>query len=147
MFFVGGITQAPRELTPSAFSVPLHFQMDFRSWLKRLMIHTKINFLAYSHFEWVYYNIHMIFLLFRLDYERPRKHFESGGALAKRITFVYDLNQTIFCRSKPERYFLKIWSLYSLADMVLTESLYYCKKGTFFSAKEGIHSRKTFFVL
>jgi hypothetical protein len=27
--------------------------------------------------------------------QRPRKHFESGGALTKRGTFVYDQNQTI----------------------------------------------------
>ena len=42
--------------------------------------------------------------------QRPRKHFESGGALA----IVYDQNQTILCRSRAERKFLKIWSLYNV---------------------------------
>jgi hypothetical protein len=42
-------------------------------------------------------------------YQRPRKHFESGGALAKRGTFVYDQNQTILCC-------LKIWSLYNVVN-------------------------------
>jgi hypothetical protein len=37
------------------------------------------------------------------------KHFH--GALAKRGTFVYDQNQTILCRSRAERKFLKIRSL------------------------------------
>jgi hypothetical protein len=53
--------------------------------------------------------------------ERPRKHFESGGALAKRGTFVYDQNRTILFRTlfferfyKTERKFLKIWSLYDV---------------------------------
>jgi hypothetical protein len=31
-------------------------------------------------------------------WQRPRKHFESGGALVQRGTFVYDQNQTILCR-------------------------------------------------
>jgi hypothetical protein len=35
--------------------------------------------------------------------QRPRKPFESGGALAKRGTFVYDQSQTILCRSQAER--------------------------------------------
>jgi hypothetical protein len=48
--------------------------------------------------------------------QRPRKHFESGGALAKRGTFVYDQNQTILCRSRAERKFLKIWSLYDVGN-------------------------------
>ena len=42
--------------------------------------------------------------------QSPRKHFESGGALAKRGTFVYDQNHTILCRSQAERKFLKIWN-------------------------------------
>ena len=48
--------------------------------------------------------------------QRPRKHFRSGGALAKRGTFVYDQNQTILCRSQAERKFLKIWSLYNVEN-------------------------------
>ena len=48
--------------------------------------------------------------------QRPRKHFESGGALAKRGTFVYDQNQTILCRSRTERKFLKIWSLCNVGN-------------------------------
>ena len=38
--------------------------------------------------------------------QRPRKHFESGGALAKRGTFVYDQNQTILCHLRAARTFL-----------------------------------------
>jgi hypothetical protein len=48
--------------------------------------------------------------------QRPRKHFESGGALAKRVTFVYDQYQTILCRSRAKRKFLKIWSLYNVGN-------------------------------
>ena len=48
--------------------------------------------------------------------QRPRKHFESEGALAKRGTFVYDQNQTILCRSQAERNFLKIWNLYNVGN-------------------------------
>jgi hypothetical protein len=56
--------------------------------------------------------------MFSFDHwcQRPRKHFESGGALAKRGTFVYDQNQTILCRSRAERKFLKIWSLYDVGN-------------------------------
>ena len=45
-----------------------------------------------------------------------RKHFESGGALAKRGTFVYDQNQTILCRSQAERKFLKTRNLYNVGN-------------------------------
>ena len=69
--------------------------------------------------------------------QRPRKHLESEGALAKRGTFVYDKNQTILCRSQAERKFLKIWNLYNVGN-----GLYYCKKDTFFPAKEGVQSGK-----
>ena len=48
--------------------------------------------------------------------QRPRKHFEGEGALAKRGTFVYDQNQTILCRSQAERKFLKIWNLYNVRN-------------------------------
>ena len=48
--------------------------------------------------------------------QRPRKHFEREGALAKRGTFVYDHNQTILCRSLAERKFLKIWNLYNVGN-------------------------------
>ena len=48
--------------------------------------------------------------------QRPRKHFEGEGALAKRGTFVYDQNQTILCRSQAERKFLKIWNLYNVGN-------------------------------
>ena len=48
--------------------------------------------------------------------QRPRKHFESGGALAKRGTFVYDQNETISFRSRAGRKFLKIWSLYNVGN-------------------------------
>jgi hypothetical protein len=48
--------------------------------------------------------------------QRPRKHFESGGALTKRGTFVYDQNQTILWRSRAERKFLKICSLYNVGN-------------------------------
>jgi hypothetical protein len=40
----------------------------------------------------------------------------SGGALAKRITFVYDQNQTILCRSQTERKFLKIYNLHNVGN-------------------------------
>ena len=65
--------------------------------------------------------------------QRPRKHFESEGALVKRGTFVYDQNQTKN---------LKIWNLYNVGN-----GFYYCKKGTFFPAKEGVHSRNQLFSL
>jgi hypothetical protein len=78
--------------------------------------------------------------------QRPRKHFESGGALTKRGTFVNDQNQTILWRSRAERKFLKIWSLYNVGNWPL-QSLYYCEKGIFFPEKEGVYSRNTFFVL
>jgi hypothetical protein len=48
--------------------------------------------------------------------QRPWKHFESGGALAKRGTFVYDQNEAISFRSRAERKFLKIWSLYNVGN-------------------------------
>jgi hypothetical protein len=48
--------------------------------------------------------------------QRPGKHFESGGALTKRGTFVYDHKQTILCRSRAERKFLKTWSLYNVGN-------------------------------
>jgi hypothetical protein len=48
--------------------------------------------------------------------QRPGKHFESGGALTKRGTFVYDQKQTILCRSRAERKFLKTWSLYNVGN-------------------------------
>ena len=48
--------------------------------------------------------------------QRPRKHFRSGGALAKRGTFVYDQNQTILCRSQAKRKILKIWNLYNVGN-------------------------------
>ena len=68
--------------------------------------------------------------------QRPRKHFRSGGALAKRGTFVYDQNQTILCRSQAKRKFGVSITL----EMVFTESLqslYYCEKGTFFQQKRA----------
>jgi hypothetical protein len=64
--------------------------------------------------------------------------------LAKGGTLVYDQNQTILCRSRAERKFLKIWSLYDVGNglyRVFTAA----KKGTFFPAKEGVYSRNTFF--
>ena len=70
------------------------------------------------------------------------KHFESGGALAKRGTFVYDQNQTILCRSQAERKFL---SLYNVGNG-LTESLL-LQIWHFISRKKAVHSRNTFFVL
>jgi predicted RNA-binding protein YlxR (DUF448 family) len=48
--------------------------------------------------------------------QRPQKHFESGGVLAKRGTFVYVQNQTILCRSRAERKFLKIQSLHNVGN-------------------------------
>ena len=65
--------------------------------------------------------------------QRPRKHFESGGALTKRGTFVYDQNQTILSRSRAERKFLKIWSLYNVGN-----GLY----RVFTTAKRAVLSRK-----
>ena len=55
----------------------------------------------------------------------------SKGALTKRGTFVCYQNQTILYRSRAERKF-----------GVSTESLL-LQKGTFFPAKEGVHSRDT----
>ena len=75
--------------------------------------------------------------------QRPRKHFESGGALAKRGTFVYDQNQTILCRSRAERKCLKIWSLYNVGNG-FTESLL-LQKGHFLSSKRGRLFKKYFF--
>ena len=54
----------------------------------------------------------------RTTMQSPRKHFESGGALAKRGTFVDDQNQTIFCLSRAEGNFLKIWSLYNVRNIL-----------------------------
>ena len=88
--------------------------------------------------------------------QRPRKHFESEGALAKRGTFVYDQNQTILCRSQAERKFLKIWNLYNVGNGLyrvfttakralsfqqkrafIQEILFsFCKWGTFFIFKK-----------
>jgi hypothetical protein len=47
--------------------------------------------------------------------QRPRKRFESAGALTKRGTFVSDQDQTIRCL-RAERKCLKIWSLYSVGN-------------------------------
>ena len=96
--------------------------------------------------------------------QRPRKHFESEGVLAKRGTFVYDQNQTILCRSQAERKVLKIWNLYNVGNGLyrvfttakralsfqqkrafIQEILFsFCKwgtlarqKGTFFTFKSG----------
>jgi hypothetical protein len=79
-------------------------------------------------------------------HQRPRKHYESGGALAKRGTFVYDQNQTILCRSRAERNFLKICSFSITSEMVFTESLL-VQKGHFLSNKRGRSFNKYFFVL
>jgi hypothetical protein len=78
--------------------------------------------------------------------QRPRKHFESGGALAKRGTFVYDQNQTILCRSRAERKFLKIWSLYDVGNglyRVFTAA----KKALSFQQKRAFSQEILFFVL
>jgi hypothetical protein len=78
--------------------------------------------------------------------QRPRKHFESGGALAKRGTFVYDQNQTILCRSRAERKFLKIWSLYDVGNglyRVFTAA----KKALSFQQKRAFIQEIIFFVL
>ena len=51
--------------------------------------------------------------------QRPRKHFESGGALAKRGTFVYDQNKGIerfYIVHEPNEHFLKIWNLYNVGN-------------------------------
>jgi hypothetical protein len=73
------------------------------------------------------------FCSFDVCRQRPRKHFESGGALTKRGTFVYDQNQTILSRSRAERKFLKIWSLYNVGN-----GLY----SVFTTAKRAVLSRK-----
>jgi hypothetical protein len=52
--------------------------------------------------------MHMPIMRVLIKAEAAVKYFESGGALAKRGTFVYDQNQTILCRSRAERKFLKI---------------------------------------
>jgi hypothetical protein len=64
--------------------------------------------------------------------QRPRKRFESGEALAKRGTFLHDQNETILCRLRAERKFLKIWSLYT-SEM----ALYYCN-ALFTTAKRAL---------
>jgi hypothetical protein len=75
--------------------------------------------------------------------QKPRKHFESGGALTKRGTFVYDQNQTILWCSRAERKFFKIWSLYNVGNG-LYESLL-LRKGHFLSRKRGRLFKKYFF--
>jgi hypothetical protein len=75
--------------------------------------------------------------LLEYSIQRPRKHFESGGALSKRGTFVYDQNQTILCRSRAERNLLKIWSLYDVGNGL--------QKGHFLSSKRGRSFKKYFF--
>jgi hypothetical protein len=78
--------------------------------------------------------------------QRPRKHFESGGALAKRGTFVYDQNQMILCRSRAERKFFKIWSLYDVGNglyRVFTAA----KKALSFQQKRAFIQEILFFVL
>ena len=78
--------------------------------------------------------------------QRQRKHFESGGALAQRGTFVYDPNQTILCRSRAERKCLKIWSLYITSEMAL-QSLYYSKRALSFLQKRAFIQEILFYVL
>jgi hypothetical protein len=62
-------------------------------------------------------------------------HFESGGALAGRGTFVYDQNQMILCPSQAERKFLK-YGVSTMSEMAFTESLV-LQKGHFLSSKKG----------
>ena len=80
--------------------------------------------------------------------QRPRKHFESGGALAKRGTFVYDQNQTIFMsftsRTKCHEHFCK-YGVSITSEMAFTESLLLQKGGHFLSSKRGLSFKKYFF--
>ena len=49
--------------------------------------------------------------------QRQRKHFESGGALAKRSTCVYDQDQAILCRSRAVRTkIFKKWGVYNVGN-------------------------------
>jgi peroxiredoxin len=48
--------------------------------------------------------------------QRPQKQFESGVALARRGTFVYDQDQTILF-SQAGRKFSKIWNIYNVGLM------------------------------
>ena len=74
--------------------------------------------------------------------QSSRKHFESGGALAKRVTFVYDQNQTILCRSQAERKFLKIWNLDNVGNCLYR--VFTTAKRALCFQQEGVHSRNTF---
>jgi hypothetical protein len=75
------------------------------------------------------------------------KHFESGGALAKKGTFVYDQNQTILCRSQAERKFLSLYNIGNGLYRIFTtanRALYFQKKGRsfkkyFFRSLNGAH--------
>jgi hypothetical protein len=75
--------------------------------------------------------------------QRPRKHFESGGALAKRGTFVYDQNRMILCRSGAGRKCLKIWSLYDVGNS-LYRVFTTAKRALSFQQKRAFTSRILF---
>jgi hypothetical protein len=65
--------------------------------------------------------------------------------LAKRGTFVYDQNQTILCRSRAERKFLKIWVsiFYNVGNGHYRALI--LETGHFLSSKRGRSFKKYFF--
>jgi hypothetical protein len=79
------------------------------------------------------------------EQQRPRRHFERGGALAKRDTFVYDKKSNDFMSftSRTEM-FENMESLYITSEMAFTESLL-LQKGHFLSNKRGRSFKKYFF--
>jgi hypothetical protein len=91
---------------------------DWFIWDK---IYTELVLIGWKlYWQWITNNGLLMHLTFcdccLVGRQRPRKHFESGGALTKRGTFVYDQNQRILWRSRAERKFLKIWSLYNVGN-------------------------------
>jgi hypothetical protein len=90
--------------------------------------------------------------LLRTEAAEAFQKWRGRGALAKRGTFVYDQNQTILCRSRAERKYLKIWSLYNVGNGLSDFGVFTTSKKLvyFLSSKRGqlIQTQKkdTFFT-
>jgi hypothetical protein len=77
----------------------------------------------------------------------------SGGSISKleghcpKGALLYMIKiERFYVVHEPNKKFLKIWSLYNVENglyRVFTTA----KKGTFFPAKDGVHSKNTFSVL
>ena len=67
------------------------------------------------------------------NWSEAAEAFRKWRGIDQKGTFVYDQNQTILSRSRAERNFLKIWSLYNVGN-----GLY----RVFTTAKRAVLSRK-----